>query len=81
LAKKKYVPERLFSATEQRAESISGEFQLTGCIKHVVGVCDDGAEAGGAAEGQLERRTETISGDFKPQEVTNTLWVSVTMGD
>jgi hypothetical protein len=30
--------------------------------------------------GQLERRTETISGEFKPQDVANTLWAFATMG-
>ena len=30
--------------------------------------------------GQLERRAETISGEFNSQAVANTLWVFATMG-
>jgi hypothetical protein len=30
--------------------------------------------------GHLERRTETISGEFKSQDVASTLWTYVTMG-
>jgi hypothetical protein len=58
LTKKKYIPqERLSSAIEQRAESTLGECELTGCFKHVVGVCDDGAEAGQAAENHRKLQT------------------------
>jgi hypothetical protein len=30
--------------------------------------------------GELERRAEAISGEFKPEEVANTLWAFATMG-
>jgi hypothetical protein len=39
-----------------------------------------GTKPGERMMGQLERRAEAISGEFKPQEVANTLWAFTTMG-
>ena len=37
-----------------------------------------GENAGGSMMGQLERRTEAISGEFSSQTVANTLWAWMT---
>jgi hypothetical protein len=39
-----------------------------------------GTKPGERMMGQLERRTEAISGEFNSQNVTNTLWAFETMG-
>jgi hypothetical protein len=45
-----------------------------------VGVWEDEDKAGERVMGQLERRTEAISGDFNSQDIANTLWAFATMG-
>jgi hypothetical protein len=39
-----------------------------------------GTKSGERMMGQLEWRTETISGEFNSQEVANTMWAFATMG-
>jgi hypothetical protein len=39
-----------------------------------------GTKPGERMMGQLERRAEAISGEFKSQAVANTLWAYATMG-
>ncbi len=39
-----------------------------------MGVCDNREQAGGAADGQLERQAEAISWEFSSQAVASTLW-------
>ncbi len=55
------------------------EVQVAGCCKHAVGVCGDGDKAGKEDDGATGAPTETISGEFKSQDVASTLWTYVTM--
>ena len=74
MAKEKYIPqERLFSAIEQRAEAISGDFNWKAVAYLLWAYAEMGRKPGERLMGLLEGRAEAISGEFDLQDVSDTL--------
>ena len=55
---------------DDESAGAAGAGDITVCV------CNDGDKAGDRVMVQLERRTETISGDLDSQNVANTLWAT-----
>ena len=59
---------------DDESAGAAGAGDITVCV------CNDGDKAGDRVMGQLERRTETISGEFNSQTVANSVCAFATMG-